>query len=60
MLYQFSYKETILRFFGLVKTCLNLINLTVSCDELQKHEDMVETIAKQTEETLILHQENTE
>jgi len=55
MLYQFSYKEAILRFFGLVKTCLDLCTLLISCDELKRYDNMLETIVKQTEQTLILH-----
>ena len=55
MLYQFGYKEAILRFFGLVKTCLDLCTLVISCDELKRYDDIIETIIKQTVQTLILN-----
>jgi hypothetical protein len=53
MLYQFGYKETVMRFFGLVKTCLDTIALTSRSDELQRYDDIMEKIIEQTQQTLI-------
>jgi len=41
MLYQFDFQEAILRFSG-----LDLISLIITCDELEKYDDMLETSVK--------------
>jgi hypothetical protein len=60
MLFKFGYKETVLRFFGLIKTCLDLSTMLEKNDDTGSFNQLVDTITKETEQSLVLHDQTME
>jgi hypothetical protein len=54
MIFRYGYEEAALRFAGLIKNCLDQTMCALSAAEIQKHEQLIQTIVKQTETSIHL------
>src|SRR5437763_440673 len=57
MVYRHDYNEAALRFASLIKSCLDQNLMIFGDGDRQKHDEMVQTITKEPEESLTLHDE---
>ncbi|CAF0874262.1 unnamed protein product [Adineta steineri] len=53
MLYRYGFKEAVLRFAGLIKTCIDQNLMVCDGEDLRQHDEMVHSITEQTERLLV-------
>jgi hypothetical protein len=57
MIYRYGYEEAALRFAGLIKSSLDQSKLALNAQEVEKHDQLIKTVVKQTEKSLILQED---
>ena len=57
MIFRYSYKEAMLRFAGLIKNALDQSICALRAAEVQQHEQLIQAIVKQTEQSVTLNSE---
>ncbi|CAF0772471.1 unnamed protein product [Rotaria sordida] len=58
MIYRYGYQQASLRFAALIKTSLDQSMCSLNGREVQKHKQLMQTIVKTTEQSLILQDDN--
>ncbi|CAF4309525.1 unnamed protein product, partial [Adineta steineri] len=53
MLYRYGFKEAVLRFASLIKTCLDQNLMVCDGEDLRQHDEMVHSITEQAERLLV-------
>ena len=54
MIFRYGYEEAALRFAGLIKSSLDRSMCALNAGEVEKHEQLIQIVVKQTEKSLIL------
>ncbi len=57
MIFRYGYQEASLRFAALIKSSLDQSMVAYRAAEIQKHEQLVQTIVEKTERTLTMQNE---